>query len=262
LAEGNDGPNETYEVRGQGYRVLDADQFNRNGKQVEGGQRGLAEYYRRIREADAGTEDSGGQGGRAEGNRGARGQVAEGPGSTLSPGNSPPQRGSPALTGPQARRWKLRQKREELERLKALQRQMVQGEQDVRAQVDQEREDARQESRKRDIQRERTRRKKEKTGEKKASGRARIPMKDENDVTIYDLSGRPRYHPHEELHDGAATKKKPPPRRPTSPTSPTTPMATSTPATRASTRRRNTPQHLADYIHGADYDSDRSPLED
>jgi hypothetical protein len=126
--------------------------------------------------------------------------------------------------------------------------------------VDQEREDARQESRKRDIQRERTRRKKEKTGEKKASGRARIPMRDENDVTIYDLSGRPRYHPHDELHDGEATKKKPPPRRPTSPTSPTTPMATSTPATRVSTRRRNTPQRLADYIHGAEYDSDNLGL--
>ena len=86
-------------------------------------------------------------------------------------------------------------------------------------------------------------------------------MRDDNGLTIYDHSGRPRYHPQDELQDGQATKKKPPPRRPTSPTSPTTPMATSTPATRASTRTRNTPQRLADYIHGAEYDSDNLGLD-
>jgi hypothetical protein len=86
-------------------------------------------------------------------------------------------------------------------------------------------------------------------------------MRDDHGQVIYDQSGRPRYHPQDGHQDGQTKKKKKPPsRRPNSPPSPTTPMATSTPATRVSSRMRNTPQCLTNYIHGADYDSDNLGL--
>jgi hypothetical protein len=189
---------------------------------------------------------------------------------------------------------------------------MAQADRDARAQVNREREEAHQESQRREAQRERAQQKgeskriksreaeKKKKGGKGASGWVPIAMRDDNGLVIYDQSGRPRYHPHNEPPDGQATKKKkPPPRCPTSPPPPTTPTsgrtpmrddsglrlydhsghprylpqdesqdgptttptATSTPATRRSTRTRNTPQRLADYIHGAEYDSDNLGLD-
>jgi hypothetical protein len=70
-AEGNDGPNDdTYEIRGNDNRVLDANQLNPNdGEHVGRDQEELAEYHRRIREADEGAEGDGGHGGLAEGDR-------------------------------------------------------------------------------------------------------------------------------------------------------------------------------------------------
>jgi hypothetical protein len=137
-AEGNDGPNDdTYVVRGNENRVLDANQPNPNdGEQVGGDQEGLAEYHRRIREADGGVEDGSDHGGLAEGDHDAQGQVATGPGSTLSPGNSPPPRGSPALTGPQAIQWKLKQKLDAAAKRQVLQDQMAQVDRDARTQAD------------------------------------------------------------------------------------------------------------------------------
>jgi hypothetical protein len=87
-------------IRGNENRVLDANQLNPNdGEQVGGDQEGLAEYHRRIREADKGVEGGGDHGGLAEEDQDAQGQVATGPGSTLSPGNSPPPRGSNRTAG-------------------------------------------------------------------------------------------------------------------------------------------------------------------
>jgi hypothetical protein len=111
--EGIDG--DTYVVRGNGNRVLDAGQLDpNNGEQVGGDQEELAEYHRRIREADEGVEDGGDRGGLAGGDQGAQDQIATGPGSILSPGNSPPPRVAPALTGLDAIQWKIRQKQEEV----------------------------------------------------------------------------------------------------------------------------------------------------
>jgi hypothetical protein len=111
-------------------------QLNPNdGEQVGGDQEELAEYHRRIREADEGVEDGGDHAGLAGGDQGAQGRIATGPGSILSPGHSPPPRGSPALTGPAAIQWKLRQKREEVIRLRVLQDQMALGERDIRSQA-------------------------------------------------------------------------------------------------------------------------------
>jgi hypothetical protein len=162
-AEGNDGPNDdTYVIRGNENRVLDASQLNpHDGEQVGGDQEGLAEYHRGIREAEEGVEDGGDHGGLAEGDQDAQGQVATGLGSTLSPGNSPPPRGSPALTGPQAIQWKLKQKLDAAAKRQVLQDQMAQVDRDARTQADREREEAHQESQKLEAQRERTRQKAE-----------------------------------------------------------------------------------------------------
>jgi hypothetical protein len=70
--EGIDG--DTYVVRGNGNRVLDAGQLDpNNGEQVGGDQEELAEYHRRIREADEGVEDGGHHGELAGGDQGAQG---------------------------------------------------------------------------------------------------------------------------------------------------------------------------------------------
>jgi hypothetical protein len=112
---------DTYVVRGNRNRVLDAGQIDpNNGEQVGGDQEALAENHRRIREADDGVEDGGDQGELAGGDQGAQGRIATGPSSILSPGNSPPPRVAPALTGPEAIQWKLRQRREEVGRLRVL----------------------------------------------------------------------------------------------------------------------------------------------
>jgi hypothetical protein len=115
-AAGYDGiDGDTYVVIGNGNRVLDAGQLDpNNGEQVGGDQEELAEYHRRIREADEGVEDGGDQGKLAGGDQGAQGQIATGPGSSLSPGNSPPLRVALALTGPEAIQLKLRQKKDEV----------------------------------------------------------------------------------------------------------------------------------------------------
>jgi hypothetical protein len=132
-ADGNEGVNDDmFVVRGNENRVLDANQLNPNdGEQVGGDQEELAEYHRRIREADEGVEDGGDHGGLAGGDQGAQGRIATGPGSILSPGISPPPRGSPALTGPAAMQWKLRQKQDAVAKLRVLQDQMARGEQDA-----------------------------------------------------------------------------------------------------------------------------------
>jgi hypothetical protein len=99
---------DTYVVRGNGNRVLDAGQIvPYNGEQVGGDQEELAEYHRRIREAEEGVEDGGDPGELAGGDQGAQGRIATGPGSIHSPGNSPPPRVALALTGPEAIQWKL-----------------------------------------------------------------------------------------------------------------------------------------------------------
>jgi hypothetical protein len=208
-------------------------------------------------------EDGGDPGELAGGDQGAQGRISTGPGSILSPGNSPPLRVAPALTGPEAIQWKLRQRREEVGRLQALQDQMEQGELDARHQEGRDREEAHQQAKKLAAQRERTRQKAEckriktrEAEEKKtkqvtkqgpeggrgASGRDQVPMRDDHGHVLYDQSGHVKYHPQDGHHDGQTKKKKkPPPVRPNSPPSPTTPMATSTPATRVSTRTRTTP---------------------
>jgi hypothetical protein len=275
--EGIDG--DTYVVRGNGNRVLDAGQLDpNNGEQVGVDQEELAEYHRRIRKADEGVEDGGDQGKLAGGDQGAQGQIATGPGSSLSPGNSPPPRVAPALTGPEAIQLKLRQKKDEVARLRVLRDQVEQGELEVRYQAGRDREEAHQQAKKLAAQGERTRQKAERkriktreAEEKKtkkvtkqgpedgrgASGWVQVPMRDDHGCVLYDQSGHVKYHPQDGLQDGQTKKKKkPPPVRPNSPPSPTTPMATSTPATRASTRTRTTPGRLQDYIHGAELDSD------
>jgi hypothetical protein len=139
--EGIDG--DTCVVRGNGNRVLDAGQLDpNNGEQVGGDQEELAEYHRRIREADEGVEDGGDRGELAGGDQGAQDRIATGPGSILSPGNSPPPRVSPALTGPEAIQWKIRQRQEEVARLRVLQDQMAQGERDARSQACRDQEEA------------------------------------------------------------------------------------------------------------------------
>jgi hypothetical protein len=131
--EGIDG--DTYVVRGNDNRVLDAGQLDpNNGEQVGGDQEELAEYHWRIREADEGVEDVGDRGELAGEDQDAQGRIVRGPGSILSPGNSPPPRVAPALTGPEAIQWKLRQRQEEVGRLKMLQDLMEQGEWEVRLQ--------------------------------------------------------------------------------------------------------------------------------
>jgi hypothetical protein len=87
--EGIDG--DTFVIRGNGSRVLDAGQLDaNNAEQVGGDQEVLAKRHWRIREAEEGTEDGGDQGGPAGGDQGAQGQIATGLGSILIPGNSPP----------------------------------------------------------------------------------------------------------------------------------------------------------------------------
>jgi hypothetical protein len=89
---------DTYVVRGNGNRVLEAGQLDpNNGEQAGGDQEVLAEYHRRIREADEGVEDGGDQGELAGGDQDAQGRIATGPGSILSPGNSPPPKSYPGL---------------------------------------------------------------------------------------------------------------------------------------------------------------------
>jgi hypothetical protein len=152
-----------------------------------------------IREVDEGVEDGGDCGELAGGDQGAQGRIATGPGSILSPGNSPPPRVAPALTGPEAIQWKLRQKREEVGRLKVLQDQMAQGERDARSQEGRDREEAHQQAQKLAAQRERTRQKAERKriktseaeekktkGRKGASGWVQVPMRDDHGQVLYD----------------------------------------------------------------------------
>jgi hypothetical protein len=143
--EGIDG--DTFVVRGNGNRVLDAGQPDpNNGEQVGGDQEVLAEHHRRIREADEGAEDGGDLGELAGGDQGAQGQIATGPGSILSPGNSPPPRVTPALTGPEAIQLKLWQKKDDVARLRVLRDQVEQGELEVRYQAGRDWEEAHQAS--------------------------------------------------------------------------------------------------------------------
>jgi hypothetical protein len=75
---------DTFVVRVNGNRVLDAGQLDpNNGEQVGGDQEVLAEHRRRIREADEGKEDGGDQGELAGGDQGAQGRITTGPGSIL-----------------------------------------------------------------------------------------------------------------------------------------------------------------------------------
>jgi hypothetical protein len=258
---------------------LDAGQLDpNNGEQVGGDQEVLAEHHRRIREADKGTEDGGDQGELAGGDQGAQGQIATGPGSILSPGNSLPPRVPPALTGPEAIQLRLRQKKEEVGRLRVLRDQIEQGELDVRYRADQDREEAHQQAKKLAAQNERARQKaenkrvkmreaEEKKAEKvtkqgpeeggEASGWVLVAMRDDRGRMVYDQSGRVKYHPKNGPQDGQIkNKKKPPPVRSNSPSPPTMQMATTSQATRASTRTKTTPRHLQDYVHGAELDLD------
>jgi hypothetical protein len=66
------------------------------------------------------VEDGGDQRELAGGDQGAQGRITTGPGSILSPGNSPPPRVTPALTGPKAIQLKLRQKKGEVAQLRVL----------------------------------------------------------------------------------------------------------------------------------------------
>jgi hypothetical protein len=158
--EGVDG--DTFVVRGNGNRVLDAGQLDpNNGEQVGGDQEVLAEHHRRIREADEGTEDGGDQGELAGGDQGAQGRIATGPGSILSPGNSPPPRVTPALTGPEAIQLRLQQKKEEVGRLRVLRDQVEQGELEVRYQAGRDRYEAYQQAKKLAAQNERAQQKAE-----------------------------------------------------------------------------------------------------
>jgi hypothetical protein len=220
--EGIDG--DTYVVRGNGNRILDAGQLDpNNGEQVGGDQEELAEDHRRISKAEEGVEDGGDRGELPGGDQGAQGRIATGPGSILSPGNSLPQRVAPALTGPEAIQWKLQQRREEVSRLRVLQDQMEQGERDARCQEGRDREEAHQQAKKLAAQSERTRQKAKckriKTREaeekktkkatkqgpedgKRASGWAQVPMRDDHGRVLYDQSGHVKYHPQDGLQDG------------------------------------------------------------
>jgi hypothetical protein len=213
--EGVDG--DTYIVGGNGNRVLDAGQLDPyNGEQVGGDQEVLAEHHQRIREAGEGTEDGGDQGELAGGDQGAQGQIATGPGSILSPGNSPPPRVTPALTGPEAIQLRLRQKKEEIGRLRVLRDQIEQGELDVLYQAGRDQEEAHQQAKKLAAQSERTRQKakhkriKTREAEEKkkkkvpkqgpddggeASGWVPMPMTDDRGCVVYNQSCRVKYHP-------------------------------------------------------------------
>jgi hypothetical protein len=270
---------DTFVIRGNGNRVLDAGQLDPdNGEQVGGDQEVLAGQRRRTREAGEGEDDGGDQGGLARGEPDAQGRIVTGPGSILSPGNSPPQRVTPDPSGPRAIQLKIQQKRDEVARLRVLRDQEQQGELEVQRQADQDREEARQQAKKLAAQTERARQLEERKRIKKreadtkkmkgeasqepedggeASGWAPVAMRDDRGHVVYVQAGRVRYLPHNGPRDGPTKKKKkPPPGWPYSPPSPATPMTTSTPATRTSTRIRTTPHHLHDYVHGADLDSD------
>jgi hypothetical protein len=132
-AAGNEGINDdTFVIRGNGNRVLDAGQLDpNNGEQVEGDQEVLAGQQRRTREADEGADDDGNQGGLAGGEQDAQGRIVTGPGSILSLGNSPPRRVTPDPNGPRARQLKLQLKRDEVARLRVLRDQVQQGELEV-----------------------------------------------------------------------------------------------------------------------------------
>jgi hypothetical protein len=190
---------------------------------------------------------------------------------------------------------------------------MAQVDRDARVQANRDREN---EAQRLEAQRERTLQKtenkriklreaerKKKKGGKGAADWVPIRLRGDDGQVLYDQSGRPRYHPHNEPRDGPAPKqKKPPPKRPTSSPPPTagpiltprrderglrlydldgnprylpqdesqeeprtTPPAASTPALRRSTRPRNTPRRLQDFIVGESLDSDSwglNPLPD
>jgi hypothetical protein len=248
---------------------LDAGQLDPyNGEQVGGDQEVLAGQRRRTSEADEGADDGGNQGGLAGGEQDAQGQIVTGPGSILSPGNSPPQRVTLAPTGPRAIQLKIQQKRDKVARLWVLRDQEQQKELEVRRQGDQDREEAHQQAKKLAAQNERARQLAEKKRIKKreaeerkvkggakrgpedggeASGWAPVAIRDDQGHTVYDQAGQVIYLPHNGPCDRPTKKKKkPPPGRSDSPSPPTTPMATSTPATRTSTRTRTTPHHLRD----------------
>jgi hypothetical protein len=84
---------DTFVIRSNGNRVLDAGQLDpNNGEQVGGDQEVLAGQRRRTREADKGEDDGGNQGGLARGEQDAQGRIVTGPGSILSPRElSPPE---------------------------------------------------------------------------------------------------------------------------------------------------------------------------
>jgi hypothetical protein len=74
-AAGNEGINDdTFLIRGNGNRVLDAGQLDpNNGEQVGGDQEVLAGQRGKTREADEGVDDDGDQGGLAGGEQDAQG---------------------------------------------------------------------------------------------------------------------------------------------------------------------------------------------
>jgi hypothetical protein len=121
-AAGNEGINDdTFVIRGNGNRVLDAGHLDpNNGEQVVGDQEVLAEHRRRTREADEGTEDDGDHRGPAGGDS-LRDRV---PFSAW--GNSPPQRVPLAPTGPKAIQFKIQQKRDKVAWLRVLRDQVQQ----------------------------------------------------------------------------------------------------------------------------------------
>jgi hypothetical protein len=95
---------DTFVIRGNGNRVLDAGQLDPdNGEQEGGDQEVLAGQCRMTREADEREDDGGNQGGLARGEQDAQGPIVTGLGSILSPGNSPPQRVTPDPNEPRAR---------------------------------------------------------------------------------------------------------------------------------------------------------------
>jgi hypothetical protein len=210
---------DTFVIRSNGNRVLDAGQLDpNNGEQVGGDQEVLAGQRRRTREADKGEDDGGNQGGLARGEQDAQGQIVTGPGSILSPGNSPPQRVTPDPNEPRARQLRIQQKRDEVARLRVLRDQVQQGELEILRQADQDREEARKPAKKKlAAQTEGTRQlgekkriKKREADTKKMKGDARrgpedggeaagwtpVAMRNDRGHVVYNQEGCVRYLPH------------------------------------------------------------------
>jgi hypothetical protein len=217
-AAGNEGINDdTFIIRGNGNRVLDAGQLDPdNGEQVGGDQEVLAGQRQRSREADEGADDDGDQGGLARGEQDAQGQIVTGPGFHSWPGELSLPQSYPGSNWTQSHIVEDRTEERRGCSATALRNQVRQGELKVRRPADQDREEAHQQAKKLAAQAERARqlaeakRIKKREADKRvkgdakrgpedggeASGWALVAMRDDQGHMVYDQAGCVRYLPH------------------------------------------------------------------